>query len=90
MMRPVAFLLGWLLLCGVVGFSAWQTDQLVKANRDAIEETRNQTCGTWLAIYILANEGIAEQLSVKQGRALRERLAADFVAKCDDYQQDFP
>jgi hypothetical protein len=90
MMRPVAFVLAWLLLCGAVGYSAYQTDQLVQENRAAIEENQYQTCGTWLSIFILANQGIAPQLPPKDGQALRERLAADFKSKCADYVQDFP
>lgn len=83
-----ALLAAWVTLVAVIAVSAWQTEQLIQANRQAIADTQLLACGTWTAIYILANEGVAPQLPPKQGQRLRLRLAQDFQAKCPNYIQE--
>ena len=90
MIRPLAFVAAWLLLCGVVAVGAHQTNELVEANRAAIEEAKAQNCGIWLSVFIVANDGVATQLPPREAERLRKRIAADFEARCKTYVQTFP
>lgn len=82
----VAFVAAWLLLCGVVAATAYQTDQLVAENRTAIADTQQQTCGVWLGVYQLFYAWSEVTLPRKQAVEFRQQFLTDFEARCPNYQ----
>lgn len=95
--EAVGLILGLIILAVLIGWSARETQILIEeqnqilANQERLlEETRAEVCGSWLATYIVVNQGIAPKLPPKQARDLRQRIAADFKARCDGYVQAFP
>jgi hypothetical protein len=99
----VGLIVGWVALVLVVGFTAWQTQTLIKEqdqvlanqNRVMAEQqellttTRREVCGSWLGTYQFLNLWAGKNLLPAAATDARERFVADFKAHCPRYAQKF-